>query len=105
MKGSVVKPDGRYRTWRIRWEETPDPATGKRRQRLKSGFKTRREAEAALRQILGQMDRGEYVPASRQTFADFLVEWLEAIRATVRATTLGELRHPDPGACSPPARR
>lgn len=87
MRGSVIKPAGRYRTWRIRWEEAPDPATGKRRQRNKGGFRTRRDAEAALRDILGQMDRGEYVSPTKQALADFLLEWLDAIRATVRPTT------------------
>lgn len=87
MKGSVVKPDARHRTWRVRWEEPPDPATGKRRQLQKGGFRTRRDAEAALRDILGQMDRGAYVSPTRQSVGQFFEEWLTAIRSTVRATT------------------
>ncbi|MGH2688762.1 MAG: Arm DNA-binding domain-containing protein, partial [Actinomycetota bacterium] len=87
MRGSVLKPDGRYRTWRIRWEEPPDPATGKRRQRLKGGFRTRRDAERALREILGEMDRGGYVSPTRQSVGQFMEEWLAAIRSTVRPTT------------------
>ena len=55
MNGSVEKyrvstkhPDtGRYDRWRIRWDLSPDPYTGNRRQGSQRGFATRKAADAA----------------------------------------------------------
>jgi integrase len=68
-----------------------DPATGRRRQFTRGGFRTRREAEAALRQAIGAAEKGtlklrrdhraeqeEKARAAQQrpTLASFLEEWL-----------------------------
>lgn len=65
----------------------------KRKQRSKAGFKTRKEAQAALNDILGSLQRGSYVGPSKTTLADFLQdEWLPAIEGTIRPSTLRSYR-------------
>jgi integrase len=66
----------------------PDPASGKRRQRWKGGFRTRKEAEAALRSFAVAADEGRVVERSKRTVAEYLGEWLVALRPRVRPTTL-----------------
>ena len=84
MRGSVVKKGDR---WYVKIELDPDPATGRRRQKWHSGYRTKREAERARVDLLSKFDRGEYVEPSHQTLADFLDEWLKAIEPTVRPST------------------
>jgi integrase len=56
-------------------------------------FKTRREAERGLTELLGRVGGGTYVEASRETVADFLREWLAAIEARgLRPNTLSTYR-------------
>ncbi len=47
--------------WRIVYDGPPDPETGERRQRSKRGFTRKRDAQRALREILGDVDDGTYV--------------------------------------------
>jgi len=84
MRGTVTKKGNK---WCVIVEREPDPLTGKRRQQWHSGFRTRKEAERARIDLLSKLDRGEYVEPSRQTLADYLVEWLTAIEHTVRPST------------------
>jgi integrase len=84
VPGSVLKRGGR---WYVKIELEPDPGTGRRRQKWHSGFATRREAERARVDLLSKLDRGIYVEPSRQTFGEFLAEWLTAIEPTVRPST------------------
>jgi integrase len=66
--------------------------TGRRRQAWHSGYRTKREAERALTDLLGSRDRGDYVERSRQPLGDYLDEWLVAIESTVRESTLYSYR-------------
>ena len=84
MRGSVIQKAGR---WYVKIELDPDPATGRRRQKWHSGYRTKREAERARTDLLSKLDRGEYVEPSQQTLADFLTDWLAAIEPTVRPST------------------
>jgi integrase len=84
MRGSVVKKGERYY---VKIELDPDPLTGRRRQKWHSGFRTKREAEKARVDLLSKFDRGEYVEPTQQTLADYLTEWLAAIKHTVRPST------------------
>jgi integrase len=60
-----------------------------RRQGCRSGFRTKKEAETALNDVLGELQHGTYVQPARITLAEFLNdEWLPAIEHTVRPTTL-----------------
>jgi integrase len=61
---------------------------GKRRQKWHSGFKTRREAEAALTGLLAKVQGGSYVEPSRLTLGRYLRdEWLPAVKRSVRPLT------------------
>ena len=84
MRGSVVKKGSQ---WYVKIELDPDSATGRRRQKWHSGYKTKREAERARVDLLSKFDRGAYVEPSHQTVADFLSDWLKAIEHTVRPST------------------
>lgn len=89
MRGSVVKRGTMYT---IVVELSADPVTGKRRQKWHSGFKTRKEAERALIEILGRVYTGNYVANSKQTIGAFLSDWLASIESTVRPATLYSYR-------------
>ncbi len=60
-----------------------------RRQGCRSGFRTKKDADGALNDILGSLQHGSYVQPAKVTLAEFLQdEWLPAIEHTVRPTTL-----------------
>ena len=84
MRGSVVKKNDR---WYVVIEDR-DPATGKRKRRWHSGFRTKREAQAACNELVVAMQRGDYLQANRQTVGEFALEWLATIAPTVRPSTL-----------------
>jgi integrase len=85
MRGSVRK---RGSTWTWYLFEL-DPVTGKRRQRSKGGFRTKRECQDALNEALARLREGTFVPPSQRTLGSFLLdEWLPAIRPpSVRPST------------------
>lgn len=76
MRGHVRK---RGTSWSVIVDVGRDPEIGKRRQTWRSGFKTRRDAGRGLTELLGRLEGGTYVEASRETVAAFLREWLDAI--------------------------
>ena len=84
MRGHIRKRGG---TWSVVVDAGRDPETGRRKQKWHSGFRTRKDAQRALADILGRLDRGTYVEPSRQTLAEYLTEWLEATRTRVRPST------------------
>ena len=76
--GSITKfvaEDGRV-SWRVRADGGTDPATGKRRQRMKT-FPTKKEAESWAREQQRMADRGEWGTAGKQTLGGWIVEWLD----------------------------
>jgi integrase len=84
MRGHVVKKRGRYY---VVVELDKDPGTGKRRRNWIGGFAKKKEADAALVETLHRLNQGTYVAPSRRTLAEFLAEWLQAIKPTVRPST------------------
>jgi len=84
VRGSVVKRGNGYS---VVLELDRDPITGKRRQKWHSGYRTKRDAERGLAELLGNVNRGTYVPRSRQTVSEYVEEWLAAIAPTVRPST------------------
>jgi integrase len=83
-RGSIRR---RGPTWTVTVDVGRDPTTRKRRQISKGGFKTRREANRWLTHTLGQLDQGSYVTPTRQTVGEHLLEWLPAIRSSLRPAT------------------
>lgn len=84
MRGSVVR---RGKGYSVVVELDRDPESGKRRQKWQSGYRTKRDAERALAEAVDGVNRGTYVPRSRQTVAEFAQQWLAAIAPTVRPAT------------------
>jgi hypothetical protein len=82
--GSVKR---RGKVWSFVVDLGPDPATGCRRQARRSGFATKKAAEAALRDLATAVDAGTAVSRSRSTVSQFLTDWLETIKPRVRETT------------------
>lgn len=73
--------------WEYRFDAGEDALTGRRRRPGKSGFKTKREAEQAMRAAIAAHDKGRSVRSSSKTVEDFLTEWQQAVRASLRPTT------------------
>lgn len=85
MRGYTRK---RGRTWTALWDVT-DLETGKRHQQSKAGFRTQRDAQRHLAEVVPQVQDGTYTEPSKQPLARFLVdEWLPAFAPTVRPTTV-----------------
>jgi hypothetical protein len=84
MSEGVVK---RGKTYAFLVELPRDPVTGKRRKQWHSGYRTMNEAKTARDELLPAVNRGAYVPKSRQTGGEFVDEWLAAIAPTVRPST------------------
>jgi integrase len=66
----------------------PLEETIRRRQEMKAGFGTKREAQEALTKVLASLSCGTHIEPSRLRTREFLTdEWLPAIRSTIRPTT------------------
>ncbi len=53
-----------------------DPITGKRKQKVKSGFNSKQEAEEAAATLIHEVYQGTYLEETDKTFSDFAIEWL-----------------------------
>ena len=84
MRGSVVKRGDGYS---VVVELDRDPVTGKRRQKWHSGYRTKRDAERALSEIIASLHAGSYIEPTKQTLREFSTEWLAAIEPTIRPST------------------
>lgn len=69
-------------------------ARGRRRQRKRGGFATKREAERALRNLIRTLDLNAYVEPSQKTLGQYLTrDWLPAMQPPkLRDTTWTEYR-------------
>ena len=89
MRGSLKQ---RYRgSWSIILDlgYEPHPETGKlrRRQKWVTFRGTRKQAEAKFTSLLGSLDAGTYVDASKITLGEWLIEWFAASKARFRPST------------------
>jgi integrase len=83
MRGTIYR---RGQTWTCVYDEPSED--GRRKQRSKGGFATKREAQRFLNDQLARLDRGTYAVPSKLTLGDYLVgEWLPAVEATIRPNT------------------
>jgi integrase len=83
MSGTVRK---RGSTWSVIYDEGRDD-TGRRVQRWKGGYATKRDAEAALTAFRYSMQAGDYVRPTADTFGAFLDGWLETVEPQLRPST------------------
>jgi integrase len=89
MQGSVIKYDGkRGVTWTFVIDVGRD-ARGKRIQKWRRGFKSKKAAEAAMRLELHQRHSGTYIEKNAETVGELLDRWLTTvIRHKIKPTTL-----------------
>jgi integrase len=82
-----VKKDAKRGTW-FYVVDLP-PAGGKRQQVRRRGFKTKKEALAAERDVLADIGSGRYVRPARGTLAEYLTDtWLPSRRVNLRPSTV-----------------
>lgn len=84
MRGHTYR---RGQTWTYVVDVGVGP-NGKRRQRSKGGFETKRKAQAALNEAINALQKGAYVEPNKLLLGQFLTEqWLPSIRSTTRPST------------------
>jgi integrase len=90
---------GYFRKRGDKWSYTldigDDPITGKRKQKTKTGFKTKKEAQIAASQLLQEITHGTYIAEQNVLFKDFSLEWLELYRnnSNVKESTIRVRNH------------
>lgn len=68
--------------WQYTIELEPDPTTGKRRQKSKGGFNTKKECEKAMNQLIVELEKGNYFEASSITLKEYLIYWMDNYAST-----------------------
>ncbi|WP_103108814.1 Arm DNA-binding domain-containing protein [Brevibacillus reuszeri] len=61
---------------------------GKRKRIKRRGFKTKKEAEAAQRDLLNELGQGLNLEASKLLYRDFMKDWLRDKKTKVKSRTL-----------------
>ena len=85
MRGHVRK----RRTWEFIVNIGPHPVTGRRRQKSKSGFATKKEAESALHEFIRYIEGGGDPSPERIGLSEYLNRWIEFQRTRgIRSRTL-----------------
>jgi len=74
MRGHVRK---RGSKWCIVVDLGKDPVTGKRKQKWYSGYKTKKEAEKDLADIITRIEKGQVADAKNMVLKEYLEMWLE----------------------------
>jgi integrase len=79
----------RGKTWTVVYDEPTE--TGKRKQRSKGGFPTKKQAQRFLTDTFARIDGGSYAEPSKLTLADYLRnEWLPAVEGTLRPLSVAQ---------------
>ena len=71
-------------TWSYRLDLPPDPLTGERRRENKGGFATEAEAWDAAFASKANHERGRHVKPSARRVGEFMTEWLETVRDSLK---------------------
>jgi integrase len=64
-----------------------DPLTGKRKQKKKRGFSSKKEAEVALSQLTIDVRHNNYIETDKITLGEFIQEWLIEMKLSVAPST------------------
>ncbi|MGW6298886.1 site-specific integrase [Peribacillus butanolivorans] len=83
MRGSVKK-EGRTWCYTVDIGKTPD---GRRIKKKKRGFKTQKEAQNSLNEVLNDINKGKFIQDAKYTYCDFLDIWLKQIEHSVASST------------------
>ncbi|WP_134686488.1 site-specific integrase [Brevibacillus migulae] len=86
MAGSIKK-DSKTNTWYFVVDVGKRP-DGKRNQKKMRGFKTKKEAEKALTELLNQVHTGIYVEPTKMLYKEYLKQWLEDKQTKVKKSSL-----------------
>jgi integrase len=91
MKGTVKK---RGNTWSYIVDIGRDPITGKRRQKTKGGFPRQKDADAALRKILNELDANRYLEPSKESFSSYMEFWFTShYQKRIKETTASSRKY------------
>ncbi|WLR53595.1 site-specific integrase [Mesobacillus subterraneus] len=84
MKGSIRKRGNSYQyRFHIR-----DPITNERTEVSKGGFRTKKEAQAALTLALAEVEKGEFIKFDKMTFQELSELWMANKKGEVRESTI-----------------
>jgi integrase len=97
VRGHIHKRERKGKNGKtVRWYVVVDIGSddqGRRRQKWHSGYDTRREAERALAEIVGSLEKHTYVAPTQVTVASFARdEWLPMMRTQVKLSTWDSYR-------------
>ncbi|HUP69960.1 MAG TPA: tyrosine-type recombinase/integrase [Acidimicrobiales bacterium] len=93
MQGRVFQRNkGRGKPWSYA-VDLPAHADGRRRQRLKGGFRTKDEAEKALARTLADAQKGIVLDPGKVTLGEYLEDWLASVSRSLKPTTLEGYAH------------
>jgi integrase len=84
MKGHIYK---RGKTWTYVVSIGYDETTGKRKQKTKGGFATKKEAQAAAAKLITEINEGSFVEPSKETLGAFLNTWLEGKKMNLKESS------------------
>jgi hypothetical protein len=74
VKGNITRRG--KNSWRLKFDDTPDPATGERRTRFATVRGKRADAQKALTQMLAARDGGTLVAPANTTVKQWFDQWL-----------------------------
>ncbi|MEW9668648.1 tyrosine-type recombinase/integrase [Ammoniphilus sp. 3BR4] len=77
MKGSIKK-NLQTGKWDLVVDIGKDPVSGKRKQKKKRGYSTKKEAEIALVNIRKELLEGTYIDSKNVLLHEYMTEWFEA---------------------------
>ncbi len=76
MRGSIIKREMKKGVvYDIVFDLGRDPVTGRRKQKWQRGYRTRKEAEAALAKAIAEVEQGAFINPEKLTVGDYLREW------------------------------
>lgn len=81
------KTNSGYR-WSVQVSIGKDPMTGKYRYTTRRGFKRKQDAEDAVREILNQVDDGEFIKSEYVTFEEVYKKWMEEQERRLKVSSL-----------------
>lgn len=84
MRGHIRK---RGATWTAVAYLGRDPETAKPKYKWSGGHRTRKDAERALTELVGRVQKGTYLEPTKQTVGEYLTEWLVAASVDLRPST------------------
>ena len=61
---------------------------GKYKKKKKRGFKTKKEAEAAMTEMQNELNKGTYIEPSKMLYSTFMADWLKDKQTKVQRRTL-----------------